>query len=62
VSVESLDCLLHTSEISNLRVSAPEEIFTIGEEVTDNIIEIDNKQKSHFSAAFSLYYILFSSP
>ena len=45
VSVESLDCLLHTSEISHLRVSAPEEIFTIGEEVTAQIIEIDNTQK-----------------
>ena len=45
VSVESLDCLLHTSEISHLRVSAPEEIFTIGEEVTAQILEIDNTQK-----------------
>jgi len=45
VSVESLDCLLHTSEISHLRVSSPEEIFTIGEEVTAQIIEIDNTQK-----------------
>ncbi len=45
VSVESLDCLLHTSEISHLRVSAPEEIFTVGEEVTAQILEIDNTQK-----------------
>ena len=45
VSVESLDCLLHTSEISHLRVSAPEEIFTVGEEVTAKILEIDNTQK-----------------
>lgn len=45
VSVESLDCLLHTSEISHLRVSSPEEIFTVGEEVTAKIIEIDNTQK-----------------
>ena len=45
VSVESLDCLLHTSEISHLRVSSPEEIFTVGEEVTAQIIEIDNTQK-----------------
>ena len=45
VSVESLDCLLHTSEISHLRVSAPEEIFTIGEEVTAQILEIDKTQK-----------------
>ncbi len=45
VSVESLDCLLHTSEISHLRVSSPEEIFTIGEEVTAQILEIDNTQK-----------------
>ena len=45
VSVESLDCLLHTSEISHLRVSSPEEIFSVGEEVTAQIIEIDNTQK-----------------
>ena len=45
VSVESLDCLLHTSEISHLRVSSPEEIFTVGEEVTAQILEIDNTQK-----------------
>ncbi|MSP06747.1 MAG: S1 RNA-binding domain-containing protein [Candidatus Fonsibacter sp.] len=45
ISVESLDCLLHTSEISHLRVSSPEEIFTIGEEVTAQILEIDNTQK-----------------
>jgi small subunit ribosomal protein S1 len=45
VSVESLDCLLHTSEISHLRVNSPEEIFSVGEEVTAQIIEIDNTQK-----------------
>jgi small subunit ribosomal protein S1 len=45
VSVETLDCLLHTSEISHLRVSSPEEIFTVGEEVTAQILEIDNTQK-----------------
>jgi small subunit ribosomal protein S1 len=45
VSVDSLDCLLHTSEISHLRVNSPEEIFTVGEEVTAQIIEIDNVQK-----------------
>jgi len=45
VSAESLDCLLHTSEISHLRVSSPEEMFTVGEEITAQIIEIDNEQK-----------------
>jgi len=45
VSVDSLDCLLHTSEISHLKVNSPEEIFTVGEEVTAQIIEIDNVQK-----------------
>ena len=45
VSVDSLDCLLHTSEISHLRVNSPEEIFQVGEEVTAQIIEIDNVQK-----------------
>jgi small subunit ribosomal protein S1 len=45
VSVESLDCLLHTSEISHLRVNSPEEVFSVGEEVTAQIIEIDNAQK-----------------
>ena len=45
VSVESLDCLLHTSEISHLRVSSPDEIFSVGEEVTAQIIGIDNTQK-----------------
>ncbi|MBZ5782202.1 S1 RNA-binding domain-containing protein, partial [Klebsiella aerogenes] len=45
VSVESLVCLLHTTEISHLRVSPPEEIFTMVEEVTAQIIEIDNTQK-----------------
>ncbi len=45
ISVESLDCLLHTSEISHLRVSSPEEIFTVGEEVSAQILEIDSLQK-----------------
>jgi small subunit ribosomal protein S1 len=45
VSIDSLDCLLHASEISHLKVSSAEEIFTVGEEVTAQIIEIDNTQK-----------------
>ena len=45
VSIDSLDCLLHCSELSHFRVSSPEEIFTVGEEVVAQIIEIDSLQK-----------------
>jgi len=45
VSIESIDCLLHMSEISHLKVSSPEDLFSIGEEISAKIIEIDNEQK-----------------
>jgi small subunit ribosomal protein S1 len=44
-TVDSLDSLCHSSELSHLRVSSPEEMFTIGQEVQAKIIEIDSEQK-----------------
>jgi small subunit ribosomal protein S1 len=45
VSIETIDCLLHTSEISHLKVSSPEDLFSVGEEISAKIIEIDSEQK-----------------
>jgi len=45
VSIETIDCLLHMSEISHLKVSSPEDLFSVGEEISAKIIEIDNEQK-----------------
>ncbi len=43
VSIESLDCLLHSSEVSHLKISNLNDMFTVGEKVKVKILEIDNE-------------------
>lgn len=45
VSIENLDCLLHSSEISHLKISNLNEMFNVGDAVKVQIIEIDNEAK-----------------
>jgi len=45
VSIENLDCLLHSSEISHLKISNLNEMFSVGDSVKVQIIEIDNEAK-----------------
>ncbi len=45
VSIENLDCLLHSSEVSHLKISNLNEIFTVGDTVKVQIIEIDLETK-----------------
>tara|TARA_A100001011_G_scaffold399031_1_gene505880 strand:+ start:9975 stop:11684 length:1710 start_codon:yes stop_codon:yes gene_type:complete len=41
VSIESLDCLLHSSEVSHLKISNLNDMFTVGEKIKVKILEID---------------------
>ena len=41
VSIENLDCLLHSSEVSHLKISNLNEMFNVGDTVKVQIIEID---------------------
>ena len=43
VSIESLDCLLHSSEVSHLKITNLNDMFTVGETVKVKILEIDNE-------------------
>ena len=45
VSIENLDCLLHSSEVSHLKISNLNEMFSVGDAVKVQIIEIDNEAK-----------------
>lgn len=45
VSIENLDCLLHSSEISHLKISNLNEMFNVGDAVKVQIIEIDKEAK-----------------
>ena len=45
VSIENLDCLLHSSEVSHLKISNLNEMFSVGDSVKVQIIEIDNEAK-----------------
>jgi small subunit ribosomal protein S1 len=45
VSIDSFDTLLHFSEVSHSRISSPEEIFTVGEKIRAQVIDIDLNQK-----------------
>ncbi len=43
VSIESLDCLLHSSEVSHLKINNINDMFTVGEKIKVKILEIDNE-------------------
>ena len=43
VSIESLDCLLHSSEVSHLKISNLNDMFTVGEKIKVKILEIDTE-------------------
>ena len=45
VSIENLDCLLHSSEVSHLKISNLNEMFTVGDTVKVQMIEIDLETK-----------------
>ena len=45
VSIENLDCLLHSSEVSHLKISNLNEMFYVGDTVKVQIIEIDLETK-----------------
>ena len=45
VSIENLDCLLHSSEVSHLKISNLNEMFSVGDTVKVQIIEIDLETK-----------------
>ena len=45
VSIENLDCLLHSSEVSHLKITNLNEMFNVGDSVKVKIIEIDNEAK-----------------
>jgi len=40
VSIETIDCLLHTSEISHIKVTSPEDLFSIGEGGIENKFKV----------------------
>ncbi|BDR58660.1 30S ribosomal protein S1 [Xylocopilactobacillus apicola] len=41
VDVDGIDCLVHISEISRKRVTDPNDVLTVGEEVTAKVIKVD---------------------
>ena len=43
VSIESLDCLLHSSEVSHLKITNLNDMFTVGEKIKVKVLEIDNE-------------------
>ena len=43
VSIESLDCLLHSSEVSHLKITNLNDMFTVGEKIKVKILEIDTE-------------------
>jgi len=43
VSIESLDCLLHSSEVSHLKISNLNDMFTVGEKIKVKILELDTE-------------------
>ena len=43
VGIESLDCLLHSSEVSHLKISNLNDMFTVGEKIKVKILEIDTE-------------------
>ena len=45
VSIENLDCLLHSSEVSHLKISNLNEMFSVGDTVKVQIIDIDLETK-----------------
>ena len=45
ISIENLDCLLHSSEVSHLKISNLNEMFNVGDTVKVQIIEIDLETK-----------------
>ena len=45
VSIENLDCLLHSSEVSHLKISNLNEMFSVGDTIKVQIIEIDLETK-----------------
>ena len=45
VSIENLDCLLHSREVSHLKISNLNEMFAVGDTVKVQIIEIDLETK-----------------
>jgi len=45
VSIENLDCLLHSSEVSYLKISNLNDMFSVGDSVKVQILEIDQEAK-----------------
>ena len=43
ISIESLDCLLHSSEVSHLKITNLNDMFTVGEKIKVKILEIDKE-------------------
>ena len=41
--IESLDCLLHSSEVSHLKISNLNDMFAVGEKIKVKILEIDTE-------------------
>lgn len=45
VDIDGIDCLIHISEISRKRVSDPNDVLSVGEEVTAQVIKIDPERE-----------------
>ncbi|BDR56540.1 30S ribosomal protein S1 [Xylocopilactobacillus apis] len=45
VDIDGIDCLIHISEISRKRVSDPNDVLSVGDEVTAKVIRIDNEKE-----------------
>lgn len=45
VDIEGIDCLIHISELSRKRVSDPNDVLSVGEEVTAKVIKIDSERE-----------------
>ena len=55
VSIESLDCLLHSSEVSWLKISNLNDMFTVGDTLKCQVLEIDKEAKRMSLSIRSMY-------
>ncbi|MAW02024.1 MAG: 30S ribosomal protein S1 [Candidatus Pelagibacter sp.] len=55
VSIETLDCLLHSSEVSWLKISNLNDMFTVGDTLKCQVLEIDKEAKRMSLSIRSMY-------
>mgnify|MGYP001164165184 FL=1 len=55
ISIETLDCLLHSSEVSWLKISNLNDMFNVGDTIKCQVIEIDTQAKRMSLSIRSMY-------